>query len=88
MRLADGSGNNLTCRFSTVTPESAQRQAGADPPKHEPKTFDEALHPLTGVCIMRNEGWWTYRWCHRTEVRQVAEAGVEHCALRVSMLFA
>lgn len=35
------------------------------------KRVDDVLAKLSGVCILFHDGWWSYRWCHKSEVAQV-----------------
>ncbi|CAH2079456.1 unnamed protein product [Thlaspi arvense] len=35
------------------------------------KTQDELLQPLTEKCLLRQEGWWSYEFCHQGSVRQL-----------------
>ncbi|CAH2079458.1 unnamed protein product [Thlaspi arvense] len=35
------------------------------------KTPDELLQPLTEKCLLRQEGWWSYEFCHQGSVRQL-----------------
>ncbi|KFK22708.1 hypothetical protein AALP_AAs49083U000300 [Arabis alpina] len=35
------------------------------------KTPDELLQPLTETCLLRQEGWWSYEFCHLKTVRQL-----------------
>ncbi|XP_010533104.1 PREDICTED: protein OS-9 homolog [Tarenaya hassleriana] len=35
------------------------------------KTPDELLQPLSGKCLLRQEGWWSYEFCHQRWVRQL-----------------
>ncbi|XP_010541931.1 PREDICTED: protein OS-9 homolog [Tarenaya hassleriana] len=35
------------------------------------KTPDELLQPLSDKCLLRQEGWWSYEFCHLRSVRQL-----------------
>ncbi|KAG7543390.1 Protein OS9-like [Arabidopsis thaliana x Arabidopsis arenosa] len=35
------------------------------------KTPDELLQPLSEKCLLRQEGWWSYEFCHQKFVRQL-----------------
>ncbi|KAG2327852.1 hypothetical protein Bca4012_036874 [Brassica carinata] len=35
------------------------------------KTPDELLQPLNEQCLLRQEGWWSYEFCHLRSVRQL-----------------
>jgi protein OS-9 len=35
------------------------------------KTPDELLQPLSEKCLFRQEGWWSYEFCHQKYVRQL-----------------
>ncbi|CAH8389346.1 unnamed protein product [Eruca vesicaria subsp. sativa] len=35
------------------------------------KTPDELLQPLNEQCLIRQEGWWSYEFCHLRSVRQL-----------------
>ncbi|ESQ50093.1 hypothetical protein EUTSA_v10002066mg [Eutrema salsugineum] len=35
------------------------------------KTPDELLQPLNEKCLIRQEGWWSYEFCHQGSVRQL-----------------
>ncbi|KAF8046362.1 hypothetical protein N665_3784s0002 [Sinapis alba] len=35
------------------------------------KTPDELLQPLNEKCLVRQEGWWSYEFCHLGSVRQL-----------------
>ncbi|CAF1820461.1 hypothetical protein Bca4012_029642 [Brassica carinata] len=35
------------------------------------KTPDELLQPLNDQCLLRQEGWWSYEFCHLGSVRQL-----------------
>ncbi|KAF8110251.1 hypothetical protein N665_0086s0087 [Sinapis alba] len=35
------------------------------------KTPDELLQPLNGQCLLRQEGWWSYEFCHLGLIRQL-----------------
>ncbi|CAN8275518.1 unnamed protein product [Cochlearia groenlandica] len=50
------------------------------------KTPDELLQPLNENCLIRQEGWWAYEFCHQKEVRQLhieAEKVVQEFSLGV-----
>jgi len=31
---------------------------------------EDPLKVLEGKCTVSRQGWWTYQWCHRKEIRQ------------------
>jgi len=37
---------------------------------YEPPRPSDLLNRLDGKCTVSRQGWWTYQWCHRKEIRQ------------------
>ena len=35
-----------------------------------PPAPKDPLRVLEGKCTVSRQGWWTYQWCHRKEIRQ------------------
>jgi hypothetical protein len=38
--------------------------------REAPSSPREPLEVLEGKCTVSRQGWWTYQWCHRKEIRQ------------------
>jgi len=73
IRVADSQGRNKTCSLVPITLDARRQQLLGDEEAEAPETFSQALESLTGACSEFNNGWWTYSWCHREEVRQVRD---------------
>uniref|UniRef100_A0A7S3VMM3 MRH domain-containing protein n=1 Tax=Dunaliella tertiolecta TaxID=3047 RepID=A0A7S3VMM3_DUNTE len=69
-------GKQFTCYTynETATPsqELQPLQGQIFPPVPQKSPF-ELLDSLTGLCLHRQQGLWTYSWCHKSEVYQLRQ---------------
>jgi hypothetical protein len=49
---------------------AATAAASSGAPEQAKKSEEELLHALDDVCVTLEQGWWSYKWCHRKEIRQ------------------
>lgn len=62
IEMLDASGRRFACLARDEEPPEMKPS--------EAKTVGDLLGSLEGLCARLNQGWWTYEWCHRQDVRQ------------------
>ncbi|KAF5837447.1 hypothetical protein DUNSADRAFT_4363 [Dunaliella salina] len=69
-------GKQFTCyTYNETAPPSQELQPLQGPifPPFPQKSPFELLDALTGLCLYRQQGLWTYSWCHKSEVYQLRQ---------------
>ncbi|KAH9251810.1 hypothetical protein BASA81_010253 [Batrachochytrium salamandrivorans] len=76
VRNASGEVYLCTTTHRTLEPPSStegeeEKELEQPPVKFSQAALDARLPLLHGACVTYNAGWWTTKWCHQSETRQV-----------------
>jgi hypothetical protein len=72
LNMRSRSGARYECKAGEARLAS-QVQESQEPDR--PKTLANLMAALDGQCAKLSQGWWTYEWCHRWQIRQFHAQG-------------